>query len=450
MNARAKLYVILALILAAASAAGLYIYEPAVPSNGVLTVVLLCSLALIAEALVLLMPNSVSGSIAFIPYLAAALIVPNWIALLGVAAVRTVLEMFFQRSPGARLLNVAQQVVTFAIAVLAYRLTGGEPLASLVDVPLSQVTFTNGLPALLAIVLSFAINSTLVLGFVAAKSNRKISELWRGTYSSTLGLDVLATPIVFLFAWVYVNWGAFGAAALWVPVLGLRQLQKNNLDLERTNSELLELMVKSMEARDPYTSGHSRRVQQYSVAIARGLGFSPNEVEKVGRAALLHDVGKIHEKYAPVLRKPGHLSPEEWLTMQQHPKDGAELVSTMSRLHDIVPAIRHHHERWDGTGYPDGLAGETIPTISRIIAFADTIDAMTSERPYRKPLTENEVRSELVRCRGTQFDPTITDKLLSAQIWRQLFPPAPPETPTESRTPVLSMQRVRSRQTSSA
>ena len=450
MNARAKLYVTLAVVLAAASAAGLYVYDPSVPADGLLTVVLLCSLALIAEALVLLMPNSVSGSIAFIPYLAAALIVPNWIALLGVAAVRTVLEMFFQRSPGARLLNVAQQVVTFAIAVLAYRLSGGAALATLVDVPLSQVTFSNGLPALLAIVLSFAINSTLVLGFVAARSNRKIGELWRGTYYSTIGLDVLATPIVFLFAWVFVNWGAFGAAALWVPVLGLRQLQKNNLDLERTNNELLELMVKSMEARDPYTSGHSRRVQQYSVAIARGLGCSPGEVEKVGRAALLHDVGKIHEKYAPVLRKPGQLSPEEWLTMQEHPKDGAELVSTMSKLHDIVPAIRHHHERWDGTGYPDGLAGETIPTISRIIAFADTIDAMTSERPYRKPLTETEVRSELVRCRGTQFDPGITDKLLSAPIWRQLFPPAPAETPSEPRGAVLSMHRARSRQTSSA
>ena len=450
MNARAKLFVGLVVVLAACSATGLYVYEPLVPADGTRAVVLLCSLALIAEALVLLMPNSVSGSIAFIPYLAAALTVPNWIALVGVAAVRGLLEILVARSPGARILNVSQQVVTFAIAVLAYRLSGGQPLATLVDVPLSQVTLSNGLPALLAIVLSFAINSTLVLGFVAAKSNRKIGELWRGTYSSTIGLDVLATPIVFLFAWVYVNWGAFAAAALWVPVLGLRQLQKNNLDLERTNSELLELMVKSMEARDPYTSGHSRRVQQFSMAIAKGLGFSPSDVEKVGRAALLHDVGKIHEKYAPVLRKPGHLSPEEWLTMQQHPKDGAELVSTMSRLRDIVPAIRHHHERWDGTGYPDGLAGETIPTISRIIAFADTIDAMTSERPYRKPLTETEVRSELVRCRGTQFDPAITDQILSSPIWRQLFPPAPVEIPVESRPMVLTMQRVRSRQTSSA
>jgi putative nucleotidyltransferase with HDIG domain len=444
MNPRAKSYVVAASLLAMVSAVVLYWTDPIVPSGALLPVVLLCSLALIAEALVLLMPNSVSGSIAFIPYLAAALIVPNWVALAGVTLVRTVIEIISSRSAGARVLNVSQQVVTFACAVLSYRLSGGESLANATHLSLSQVTLSNGIPALIAIVLSFGINSTLVLGFVAAKSNRKFVELWRGTYISTIGLDVLATPIVFLFAWVYVNWGAFAAAALWVPVLGLRQLQKNNLDLERTNSELLELMVKSMEARDPYTSGHSRRVQQYSVAIAKGLGMSQSEVERVGRAALLHDVGKIHEKYAPVLRKPGQLSPEEWLTMQQHPKDGAELVSTMSKLQDIVPAIRHHHERWDGTGYPDGLAGETIPMVSRIIAFADTMDAMTSQRPYRSPLNEAEVRAEMVRCRGTQFDPLITDRILSAPIWRQLFPPANSSANAEPRQGILSLERIKS------
>lgn len=408
-----------------------------------MAVVLLCSLALIAEALALLMPNSVSGSIAFIPYLAAALIVPNWIALCGVVVVRMVLEVVVRRTAGAPLLNVAQQVVTFSCAVLVFRLAGGQSLASLSHLPLSQVTLISGLPALAAIVLSFAVNSTLVLGFIAAKSNKRFIDLWRGTYLSTIGLDILATPIVFLFAWVYVTWGAFAAAALWVPVLGLRQLQKNNLDLERNNSELLELMVKSMEARDPYTSGHSRRVQQFSVAIARGMGLSSIEIDKVSRAALLHDVGKIYEKYAPILRKPGKLSPDEWQTMQLHPTDGAELVSTMSRLHDIVPSIRHHHERWDGTGYPNGLAGETIPKISRIIAFADTIDAMTSERPYRRTLSEAEVRAEMVRCRGTQFDPSITDKILSAPIWRLLFPPAPTESIGASTLSLVSRDRVK-------
>jgi len=424
MNGRAKLYVTGVSVGAVACAAVLYVSDPTFSTDAIRAVALLSVLAMVAEALSLLMPNSVSGSIAFIPYLAAALIVPNWVALAGVAIVRMLVESMSRRAPLTALFNTAQQIVTFATAVLVFRLTGGESLTQYAGVPLAKVTLANGLPSLAAFVISFAVNSTLVLGFVAAKSSRSLNELWRGTYLSTIGLDVLASPIVFLFAWVYVNWGTFAAAALWVPVLGLRQLQKNNLDLERTNSELLELMVKSMEARDPYTSGHSRRVQQYSVAIAKAIGFSTVDVDRVSRAALLHDVGKIHEKYAPILRKPGKLSPDEWLTMQQHPADGAELVSTMSRLRDIVPSIRHHHERWDGTGYPDGLAGETIPTVSRIIAFADTIDAMTSARPYRDTLTEQEVRAELVRCRGSQFDPAMADKILSATVWRQLFAPA--------------------------
>ncbi|MEX2178764.1 MAG: HD-GYP domain-containing protein [Gemmatimonadaceae bacterium] len=420
----------------------LYLSESAIPSGAIKAVILLSALALVAEALALLMPNSVTGSIAFIPYLATALIVPNWIAMVGVIAVRVAAELLSKRALTSAIFNIAQQAVTFACAVLVYRLAGGESLAAYAGIPLAQVTLTNGLPSLIAFVLSFAINSTLVLGYIAAKSNRRFGELWRGTYLSTIGLDVLASPIIFLFAWVYVNWGAFAAAALWVPVLGLRQLHKNNLDLEQSNSELLELMVKSMEARDPYTSGHSRRVQQFSVAIARALDLAPGEVEKVGRAALLHDVGKIHEKYAPILRKPGKLSPDQWQTMQEHPSDGAELISTMSRLHDIVPAVRHHHERWDGTGYPDGLAGETIPAISRIIAFADTIDAMSSERSYRRTMSEDEVRSEIVRCRGSQFDPAMTDRILSASSWRLLFTPTPAVEAPSNVLSILTSERA--------
>lgn len=127
--------------------------------------------------------------------------------------------------------------------------------------------------------------------------------------------------------------------------------------------------------------------------------------------------------------------------MQQHPADGAELVSTMSKLHDIVPAIRHHHERWDGTGYPDGLAGEMIPLVSRIIAFADTIDAMTSERPYRRTLSEEEVRAEIVRCRGSQFDPKMTDQVLSASVWRLLFTPTATD-PHAGRLTLVSKSRI--------
>jgi putative nucleotidyltransferase with HDIG domain len=189
------------------------------------------------------------------------------------------------------------------------------------------------------------------------------------------------------------------------------------------NEELLQLMIKSIEARDPYTSGHSRRVQRYSMLIARGLGLSQREVDLVGKAALLHDLGKIHEKYAPILRKADKLTADEWSTMQEHPVDGANLVATMSGLKEIIPAVRHHHENWDGSGYPDGLLGDRIPLAARIIAFADTIDAMTSERPYRQPLTEKQVRAEIIRCRGRQFDPEITDRLVGSNVWQSLFQP---------------------------
>lgn len=423
----------------------LFLMEPAVPTAGLSALVVLSCLALVAEALALLMPNTIYSSVAFIPFLTAVLIVPNWVALCGVLVVRLIAEITSKRAVHTAVFNVAQHTVTFATAVIVYRLAQGESMFALEGQSLSYVTLINGIPTLASFVTSFAINSLLVVGFVAARSSRSFREVWRDTHLSTLGSDILASPIVFLFAWIYVNWGSFAAAALWIPVLGLRQLQKTNLDLVRNNAELLELMVKSMEARDPYTSGHSRRVQQYSVAIARGLDLDSATIDQVSRAALLHDVGKIHEKYAPILRKPGKLSPDEWVTMQQHPTDGAELVSTMSRLHDIVPAIRHHHERWDGTGYPDGLAGETIPLVSRIIAFADTIDAMTSERPYRRMLSEEEVRAEIVKCRGGQFDPRMTDHILSAATWRLIFSPAPAGERAPQSLSLLPRARVASR-----
>jgi putative nucleotidyltransferase with HDIG domain len=232
---------------------------------------------------------------------------------------------------------------------------------------------------------------------------------------------MLTAPVVFVLAWSYVSFGPMVAGAAFLPIVGLTQLNRIQLELEETNQELLQLMVKSIEARDPYTSGHSRRVSKYAAAIARALGLSEREIDGVANAALLHDVGKIYEKYAPILRNPGRLTPGEWATMQEHPVDGANLVSTISRLRALVPAVRHHHENWDGSGYPDKIAGDQIPLASRIIMFADTIDAMTSERPYRSALSEVDVRAEILRGRGRQFDPNIADRLLAAGVWKTLF-----------------------------
>jgi HD-GYP domain-containing protein (c-di-GMP phosphodiesterase class II) len=151
------------------------------------------------------------------------------------------------------------------------------------------------------------------------------------------------------------------------------------------------------------------------------LGRTDRETKDIETAALLHDVGKIYEKYGPILSSTGRLSPAEWVVMQEHPVDGANLVNTISRMRHLVPYVRHHHENWDGSGYPDRISGEDIPLASRIIMFADTIDAMTTERPYRRPLTEADVCAELAKCRGKQFDPQIADQLLTAGVWKTLF-----------------------------
>jgi putative nucleotidyltransferase with HDIG domain len=206
-----------------------------------------------------------------------------------------------------------------------------------------------------------------------------------------------------------------------VLLYGVKLMYQAKLQLENTNRELLELFVHTVEFRDPYTSGHSLRVSRISKIIARAIGLPNREVERIGKAALLHDVGKIHEIFAPILSKPGKLTPEERAIMELHPVKSAELVSKLSDFNDIVLDVRHHHENYDGTGYPDRLEGKSIPLGSRIIIFADTIDAMTTDRPYREAMSADAVRAELVRCRGTQFDPDICDALLGSPEYLRIF-----------------------------
>jgi putative nucleotidyltransferase with HDIG domain len=191
--------------------------------------------------------------------------------------------------------------------------------------------------------------------------------------------------------------------------------------LTKVTEELLDLMVAAIEARDPYTSGHSQRVSHASKIIARAIGLRPAEIERVGVAALLHDVGKIDEAFAPILAKEGRLTPEEWDIMKRHPIRSAELVGLLSSLKDVVPSVRNHHENWDGTGYPDGLKGTAIPQASRIIMFADTLDAMTTDRPYRKALSMDEAKAEIIKFRGRQFDPEICDRIVQPEVWAELY-----------------------------
>jgi HD-GYP domain-containing protein (c-di-GMP phosphodiesterase class II) len=232
--------------------------------------------------------------------------------------------------------------------------------------------------------------------------------------------DVFAFPLILLFSVAYREFGPSWSAAFALPMLGLRQLYKQNFALQKINEELLQLMVAAIEARDPYTSGHSQRVQRYARFIATTIGIGSKQTERIATAALLHDVGKIHEEFAPILRKSSRLTDEEFAVMTTHPDKGATLVGKVSHFADLVPIIQAHHEAWDGAGYPRKLRNEDIPVGARVIALADTIDAMCSTRPYRAGLSPSIVRAEISKQSGRQYDPLMCEVLLKDDVWAEM------------------------------
>ena len=173
-------------------------------------------------------------------------------------------------------------------------------------------------------------------------------------------------------------------------------------------SNTLVALVTALDAREHETSDHSQRVVRYTLAVARRMGIRADEMEHIGRGALLHDIGKIGVPDS-ILLKPGPLTKVEWGEMRRHPEVGYRILQTIDFLRPAAEIVLAHQERWDGGGYPRRLRGDEIPLGARIFAIADTLDAMTSDRPYRKAVTFAEARMEIARCGGTQFDPVCVD-----------------------------------------
>ena len=172
--------------------------------------------------------------------------------------------------------------------------------------------------------------------------------------------------------------------------------------------DLVQALTAALDAKSSYTRGHSDRVAELSWSIAHELGFVDREAESARIAGHLHDIGKIGILDS-IISKPGSLLPEEFAAMKRHTVIGASLVEQVAHLSVFAPSVRSHHERWDGSGYPDGLAGEAIPLEARIICIADSFDAMTSARSYREQLDARSAVDEIRRCSGTQFDPRLVD-----------------------------------------
>ena len=212
-----------------------------------------------------------------------------------------------------------------------------------------------------------------------------------------------------------------------------KTIEQKSKEVEASNNELIEInnrleaslqaldesqnviftLASALESKDTYTRGHSERVANYALQLAHTLGLSVKDQETVWRAAQLHDIGKIGIPDA-ILNKPSKLNEKEWEIMRSHPEMGETICSTLSFARDFLPLIRHHHERFDGTGYPDGLCGEEIPFLARIITIADAVDAITSQRSYRPSRTIDYALEELAKGKGSQFDPAIVQAFIES------------------------------------
>ena len=358
--------------------------------------------------------GTTTGAATLAPFLVAAILYPAWPTIALVAAAVSFAEFNKKKQPAVkRVFNIAQQSLAAAAAVSAFSLLGGESLKLKEQL--------QPIPEAAAIFAYLLVNTFSVAAVVSISERKNVLRVWRENVMGSLVNYAVSIPWVHAFALVYGRFSYAGVLFIAFLIFGLRQLNHATIQLKKFNQELLTLLVQTVEMRDSYTSGHSQRVSRYATVIAFAIGLPKRQVDRIAIAALLHDVGKIHEIFEPILKKPGRLTPEEWAIMELHPLKSVELVEKVSELEDVLPAIRHHHENWDGTGYPDRLSGTDIPLGARIIMFADTIDAMTTDRPYRKAMTEVEVRAELMRMTGKQFDPEICTALLASPKYHLLF-----------------------------
>jgi hypothetical protein len=431
MTRPGRIQTFVGLITLAAAISAAAVWNVRLPFPGWWPLATFLFVATLLESLNTPLRLAAKGSTSFIMHMASALLFGGWWGAL-VAAISTFLgELVRNNQPIKIVFNVSQRILAVSLAALVYHRLGGELPPTYLDPSVSLAS--DGVQRDLGLFFIFAtvyfvINSAAVNAAIVLSSGRAFREVWNLNTRGLLVYDLTASIIGVLVAWLYIRfdlWLGFGSVGLLgviVPIVAVRHVYGLYHQLEDSGQELLQVMVKAIEARDPYTSGHSLRVSEMSRAVAVELGLSAREIEQVQTAALLHDVGKIHEEFAPLLRKEGRLTDEETALMQTHSTKSAELVGIISKFHGFIQdSVRHHHERWDGQGYPDGLSEKNIPLAARIILIADTIDAMTTDRPYRKRLSLDVVLAELQKCKGTQFDSELIDVVVASVAVRRLI-----------------------------
>jgi len=359
-----------------------------------------------------------NSSVTFIPLLASVQLFGPTSAVVLMATTGGFGEFFVRRKERIRaVFNVAQWTVAASVGGLAFSALGGK--AFVLSAPSGWEYVAHQLPPFIAfgLVFLFLNHVAVTVAIVLSQQLRFVDVLFDALVHSGASLQFLVAPIAIAVAFLYMQLKVTAIVVVFLPLLFVRNAYVTMAKLQRANRDLLTALVKAIETRDPYTSGHSLRVSHLARSIAEAMGVPRRAIEQIEQAALLHDLGKIEAVYTSILMKPAALSPEERGIIESHVTKGEELLRTLSSFpEEVISAVRHHHEREDGKGYPDGIKGNAIPLGAKIIAVCDAVDAMLSDRPYRSALSIPIVMQQLREHTGTQFDPAVVRALLASNL----------------------------------
>lgn len=394
----------------------LLILRPGRDAFSITGIAFFVAMALIAEAIPVQLPTGgATISVSFVIIYASILLFgareAAWIAAIGTLRLKDITGGV---PPHVVLFNRSLLAISAGIAGIVYQSLGGIPLATDFRIVL--------LPTVLAGVSYLTINTALVVGVLSIQQSVPPWSMFLANFRWTLPNLIVFQPLGLLLARVYTAQGIQAVALFIIPLLVARYSFQLYTKMRKAYLETILTLTASLDAKDPSTLGHSERVSNYAVEIGRKMRLEYHEIELLRYVGMLHDVGKIGIRDA-ILKKPGIFTEAEYEEMKRHPIIGAQILSNVRLLGGAASWVRYHHERFDGFGFPDNLKGEEIPLGARIIAVADSLDAMTSLRLYKSPLSWDEAIREMARCRGTQFDPQVIDALL--QVSDNLRPKAP-------------------------
>ncbi len=327
-------------------------------------------------------------------------------ALAMIVAVFSIIWEVFQKRESwyKTLFNASQYSLATGLAGLVYIYAGGE-----IGGP---NLFNYIIPATLCALAYCIINSFLVTIVISLDSGMNITKVFRINIKEVLPSYLAEAPLGFIMAIIYVEVGILGILLFFFPLLLARRSFELYTRMRKIYLDTIRTLAAAIDAKDPYTHGHSDRVSKMAVQLARKLDFLDSEIEYIEYAAILHDIGKIGIEDR-ILGKKDKLTDKEYERIKEHPVIGAGIIESIEFLKKCSKMVLYHHERFDGNGYPEGLKGEEIPKYSRLLSIVDSYDAMNSDRPYRKKLSPQDILKELEKESGKQFDPKMIKIFIS-------------------------------------